>query len=411
MIQLFDHQLAVLSRLRTGCVLNGGVGSGKSLTSVAYYYLENGGGVEFLNGGLYSEMKNPKDLYIITTAMKRDKHEWDKELSYFLLSTDPEINFYSNKVVVDSWNNIGKYVDVRDAFFIFDEQRLVGYGAWAKSFLKIARRDENGKWPNEWLLLTGTPGDTMMDYMTLFIANGWFRNKTDFITKHVVYDPRSRNYPKILRYSDQVTLYKMRRKILVDMDFKRETCSHHIDIPCDYDRDAYKTLTKKRWNPEKNQPIESIGELCYLWRKVCNADESRQIALMEIFEEHPRMIVFYNFDYELDILRECFKAYTYGEWNGHKHDPLPTGQRWAYLVQYTAGCEGWDCITTDTTVFYSPNYSYKVMTQAAGRIDRAITPYTDLYYYHLRTNSPIDTAIKRAYLNKKSFNESLYLKK
>lgn len=411
MIQLFDHQLAVLSRLRTGCVLNGGVGSGKSLTSIAYYYLENGGGVEFLNGGLYSQMKNPKDLYIITTAMKRDKHEWDKELAHFLLSTDPEINFYSNKVVVDSWNNIGKYVDVRDAFFIFDEQRLVGYGTWAKSFLKIARRDISGKWPNEWLLLTGTPGDTMMDYMTLFIANGWFKNKTDFITKHVVYDPRSRNYPKILRYSDQVTLYKMRRKILVDMDFKRETCSHHIDIPCEYDRDAYKALTKKRWNPEKNQPIESIGELCYLWRKVCNADESRQIALMEIFEEHPRLIVFYNFDYELDILRECFKAYTYGEWNGHKHDPLPTGQRWAYLVQYTAGCEGWDCITTDTTVFYSPNYSYKVMTQAAGRIDRAITPYTDLYYYHLRTNSPIDTAIKRAYLNKKSFNESLYLKK
>ena len=72
----------------------------------------------------------PKDLYIITTAKKRDTLEWEGELSPFLLSTNPDVNLYQNKVVIDSWNNISKYKDITDAFFIFDEQRVVGSGTW-----------------------------------------------------------------------------------------------------------------------------------------------------------------------------------------------------------------------------------------------------------------------------------------
>ena len=143
-----------------------------------------------------------------------------------------------------------------------------------------------------------------------------------------------------------------------------------------------------------------------------NEDESRQVALLELFEKHPKMIVFYNFNYELDILKEVFggiQGVEVAEWNGHKHQPIPTGKSYAYLVQYTAGAEGWNCITTDTTVFYSQNYSYKIMQQAAGRIDRLNTPYTDLYYYHLKTRSGIDLAISRALSQKRNFNERKYV--
>ena len=400
-ISLYDYQLDAVNRTKNGSILVGGVGSGKSRTSLAYYYKRQGGVLDSKN---YIRMKNPKDLYIITTARKRDTKEWEGELVHFLLSTNPEANAYSNKVVVDSWNNIGKYKDVTNSFFIFDEQRVVGSGAWVKAFLRIAKS-------NEWILLSATPGDTWSDYIPVFIANGFYRNKTEFTREHIVYS-RFSKYPKVDRYINTGRLLKYRNSILITMDFKRPTVAHHEDVYVRYDTDKYKEVSRLRWDPYKNEPIQNASGLCYIWRKIVNSDESRQVALLEIFEDHPRLIVFYNFDYELEILRGAFDetGVDVAEWNGHRHDPIPTSESWVYLVQYNAGAEGWNCIRTDTIVFYSQNYSYKIMHQAAGRIDRLNTPYRDLYYYHLKSRSGIDLAISRALRDKKQFNETKFAK-
>ena len=400
-ISLFDYQLDAVSRMRNGCILCGGVGSGKSRTSLAYYYKEQGGVLGTKN---YVRVKNPKDLYIITTARKRDTLEWEGELSYFLLSTNPKVNGYKNRVIVDSWNNIQKYKNVTDSFFIFDEQRVVGSGVWVKSFLKITKS-------NDWILLSATPGDTWQDYIPVFIANGFYRNRTEFCNEHIVYS-RFSKFPKIDRYINTGRLIRLRDRILVDMDFKRETIAHHEDIIVPYDIPKYKETMRNRWDPYNNEPITNASGLCYILRKIVNSDESRQIALMDILESRPRVIVFYNFDYELDILKGLHygKDVQIAEWNGHAHQPIPTSKSWVYLVQYNAGCEGWNCIKTDTIVFYSQNYSYKVMAQAAGRIDRLNTPYTDLYYYHLKSKSGIDLAISKALKDKKKFNETRWVK-
>lgn len=406
-IHLYDYQLDAVRRMKNGCILRGGVGSGKSLTALSYYYLRQDGEEESLLGGTYFPMGDPpKDLYIITTAKKRDTLEWEGELSPFLLSTNPDVNLYPNKVVIDSWNNISKYKDITDAFFIFDEQRVVGSGTWVKSFLKIAKR-------NEWILLSATPGDTWEDYIPVFVANGFYRNRTEFKEKHIIYTWVNGKYPKVDRYLNVGRLIRLRESILVDMDFKRKTISHHEDIYVKYDTEAYKDVGRLRWDPFKNEPITNASGLCYVWRRIVNSDISRQIALLELFEDHPKMIVFYNFDYELDILKTMFgrtEGVEVAEWNGHKHQPVPTGDSWVYLVQYNAGCEGWNCIQTDTIAFYSENYSYKVMQQAAGRIDRLNTPFTDLYYYHLKSRSGIDLGIARALKAKKNFNEMRFTK-
>ena len=400
-ISLYDYQLDAVNRMQNGCVLCGGVGSGKSRTSLAYYYKEQGGILDTKN---YNKMKNPKDLYIITTARKRDTCEWEGELAYFLLSTDPKISGYKNKVIVDSWNNIQKYKNVTDSFFIFDEQRVVGSGVWVKSFLKIAKN-------NDWILLSATPGDTWQDYIPVFIANGFYRNRTEFCNEHVIYS-RFSKFPKIDRYINTGRLIRLRDRILVDMDFKRETIAHHEDIIVQYDISKYKETMRNRWDPYNNEPITNASGLCYVLRKIVNSDESRQIALMDILESRPRVIVFYNFDYELDILMNLAygKGVEVAQWNGHKHQPIPDSDKWVYLVQYNAGAEGWNCIKTDTIVFYSQNYSYKVMQQSAGRIDRLNTPYTDLYYYHLKSHSSIDLAISKALRDKKKFNETRWVK-
>lgn len=401
MIKLFDYQKDAVRNMRNGCILVGGVGSGKSRTSLAYYFTHCGGKLR-----PYKPMRKAKDLYIITTARKRDTLEWDEELSTFFLSTNPNLNTLNgNKIVIDSWNNIKKYADVKDSFFIFDEQRLVGNGTWVKTFLKIAK-------VNEWILLSATPGDKWEDYIPVFVANGFYKNRTDFNRQHVIYS-RFSKYPKVDRYVDTKKLTRLRDHILIDMDFKRKTQSYHGDVFVKYDISKYKDAIRNRWDPYKNEPIQQASGLCYVLRRIVNEDESRQVALLEIFERHNKIIVFYNFDYELEILKGLYYGdnVEIAEWNGHKHQPVPdSSERWVYLVQYTAGAEGWNCITTDTMVFFSQNYSYKIMAQSAGRIDRLNTPFKRLFYYHLKTRSGIDLAISKALTEKRQFNERKFLK-
>ena len=399
-IGLYDYQIDAVKRMKNGCILNGGVGSGKSRTALAYYYLRNGGDPASLCGDNYIPMDDPpKDLYIITTARKRDTLEWDGDMGPFLLSTHTDVNLYCNKVVVDSWNNITKYKEVTGAFFIFDEDRVTGSGVWVKSFLKIAKS-------NEWIILSATPGDTWQDYIPVFLANGFYKNKSEFIREHIVYS-RFSKFPKVDRYLNTGRLIRLRNNILIDMDFHRDTIPHHEDVYVSYDISAYKDICRNRWNPWEDRPIENAAEFCYSLRRIVNTDEARQVALLQIIEEHPKAIIFYNFDYELDILKKLYygEDFEIAEWNGHKHQEVPKGEKWVYLVQYTAGNEGWNCVRTDTIIFYSQNYSYKVMTQAAGRIDRLNTPYKDLYYYHIKSRSGIDLAINKALKNKKKFNE------
>lgn len=386
--------------MKNGCILCGGTGSGKSRTAIAYYYQKEGG--RFISGGdlPFTELtKAPRDLYIITTAKKRDDHDWDMELSAFWLHPDPKLNHYTNKIVVDSWNNIKKYKDTSNAFFIFDEQRVVGNGTWVTAFLSICKR-------NDWILLSATPGDTWSDYIPVFVANGFYKNRTEFNRDHVVFNSYVK-YPLIDRYLGIERLNRLRYSVLITMDFDRSTIQHHETIYCDYNILEYKKISKDRWNPFTSEPIKNASEYCYTLRKIVNSDSSREDELLNLFKKHNKMIIFYNYDYELEILRSIKYSddYILAEWNGHKHQPIPESVNWVYLVQYNAGSEGWNCIKTDTIVFYSQNYSYKVITQATGRIDRMNTTYIDLYFYHLKSRAGIDIAIGKAIGDKKKFNE------
>jgi hypothetical protein len=381
MKSLRPHQQTALKKLGPGRVLYGGVGSGKSLVSVRYYLLHH----------------SSQPVYVITTAKKRDSLDWQREFA------DHGIGLASNEacpgtLTIDSWNNIGKYVRVSGALFIFDEQRLVGSGGWVKNFLKITGR-------NAWILLSGTPGDSWLDYVPLFLANGFYKNRTAFKAEHVVYKPYMK-FPVVERYLGVQKLIRLRNSILVHMPYESHTVRNTIRIPVEFNRDLMKMAISKRWNPFAAQPLRGSAEFYSIMRKIVNGDPSRIEKVREILTKHPRVIVFYNFDYELEILREGLQDIRTAEWNGHKHQDIPDTESWVYLVQYTAGAEGWECITTDTVVFYSQTYSYKVFEQAYGRIDRMNTPFTNLYYYVLLSDSMIDRSIRRCMDAKKNFNES-----
>jgi len=377
MIELYPEQKDAIRKMHNGCILNGAVGTGKSRTALAYV----------------NQKEKGKDIYIITTAKKRDSKEWEAEAKPFRFKT----------VVIDSWNNIKKYQNIYGSFFIFDEQRVVGSGAWVKSFLKITKK-------NHWILLSATPGDTWKDYIPVFIANGFYKNRTEFNMKHVIYKPYM-NFPVIDRYVDEYELISQRNQVLVHMRANRKIKKEKKKITCMYDRIKYKKIFRDRWDVFENKPIEETGKLCYLLRRVVNEDEDRINALKVLLCDHPKVIIFYNYTPELNILREVAKEMKFdiGEWNGEVHSEVPTSKKWVYLCQYTAASEGWNCITTDTIIFYSLSYSYKAITQAEGRIDRTNSPFDILYYYYLQSTAPIDLAIARALHEKRDFNERSFL--
>jgi hypothetical protein len=384
MPELYPHQQKAIQEMHDGCILWGGVGTGKSRVAMAYYALTDA----------------HEDVYVITTAKKRDSLDWEAEGARFGIGKERDATIYGT-LTVDSWNNIAKYVDVENAFFIFDEQRLVGSGKWSKSFLKIAKK-------NRWIMLSATPGDTWLDYIPVFVANGFYRNRTEFKHKHVVYKPY-RNYPVVDHYVDVGELVRNRNKILIHMPYARQTTRIQHNVWCNYDEELLQRVAVGRWNVYKDEPIRDKAELFGVMRRVVNSDPSRLHAIAERLHKKPRYICFYNFNYELELLRTVGDfllpdlSLQIAEWNGHKHEEIPESERWLYLVQYAAGAEGWNCVSTDSMGFYSLPYSYKLWEQGHGRIDRLNTPFTELHYDVLRSRAPIDHAIWRSLKAKKSF--------
>lgn len=381
-MELMEHQLEAIERLGNGKILYGGVGSGKSAAVLGYYM----------------KAEKPRHIFVITTAKKRDSLDWEREAANFGISTCDGMDSKSlaGFIEIDSWNNLWKYTDVQDAFFIFDEQRLVGHGAWVKSFLKIAQK-------NHWVLLSATPGDSWMDYAPVFVANGFYRNLTDFKRKHVLYEPFIK-YPKIRGYLNEQKLEVLRNDMLVEMPYLKETTRNLNYIEVGYDKVLWKRVTKDRWNVFEDRPIKDAAELFRMMRKVANTDRSRLETIRFLMRVHPKLVIFYNFNYELELLKTLQNDVVLGEWNGHQKDPIPGTDNWVYLVQYTAGAEGWNCTETDAMVLYSLTFSYKNFVQSQGRIDRLNTKFRILYYYILMSNLKVDRGIKEALDNKRDFN-------
>lgn len=400
-VELYPHQRVAVENMKNGSVLVGGVGTGKTITSLVYFYTKVMGGE--LNKP--QTITNPMDVYVFTTARKRDELDWQRDAAKLAISSDREASIHGIKLNVDSYHNIAKYVgEIENAFIILDEQKMVGNGTWTKSFIKLAKK-------NQWVMLSATPGDKWEDYIPLFVANGFVKNRTEFKRNHIVYSSYSK-FPKVERYLEVGKLLKWRHEILVNMPYARHTTRHIHPVAVDHDRDLMKRVTTDRWHPYEERPLRDVAEMFSVMRKVAYSDPSRIEALMELMQyNHSRLIVFYNFDYELEALRELGEKspnHVFAEWNGHRHDPIPKANRWVYLVQYTAGAEAWNCIETDAVCFYSQTYSYKQFEQAQGRIDRLNTPFVDLHYYVLKSTAMIDLAVSRALKAKKSFNESQY---
>lgn len=369
------HQKLAVRKLHSGAILAGKVGSGKTFTALEFY----------------KEKYIDLPLIVITTAKKRNDADWETEANLLGLEYP----------TVDSWNNISNYEN-RHAFFIFDEQHASGTGKWAKSFIKIAKK-------NKWIMLSATPGDRWIDFVPVFIANGLVENKTKFNERYVVYNPNT-PFPKIDRYINTFELEAMRHAIVVAMPDKRETVRHKKIVTTEYDRFLYTDVHDNRMSPFTKMPIKNASEYTQVMRKIVSTSPARVLEFKDLVSKFKRSIVFYNYNYELDIILQQLQSLGINTfvYNSKKHDPSPTEGEWCYVVQYSAA-EAWNNISTNRMIFYSPNYSYKVVEQCEGRIDRINTKYKDLYYYTLVSESSIDKSVIKAIKEKRIFNEGLWV--
>lgn len=393
MFKPYPHQAKAISQLRNGNVLVGGTGSGKSLVAMVYYYTK-------VLKGSYDPFLPPQqkiNLFVITTAMKRDRLDWEKLATSFRLSTNTDVSINGIRLCVDSWNNINKYEDASGSFFIFDEQRTSGGGSWSKSFIKITKK-------NQWLMLTATPADRWIDLISVFIANGFYRNKTEFLREHVEFHPYSK-YPKIKKYHNVDKLKRLKNSIFVVMDYRPPVMIKHAYVRVESNTKLLRSIEKSQWNIYKDKPIRNRSEFVHVLRRINNSDTSRTRYVSQLIARVKRLIIFYNFDYELSLLRTSLQDYIVAEHNGHRHDPLPEGDTWVYLVQYASGNEAWECLTTPHMLFYSLSYSHRIMVQSRGRINRLSSPFKILYYYYLVSDYKLDREIRAALSNKKTFNE------
>lgn len=372
-----DYQKRAINQMHNGCILCGGVGAGKSLTSLGYI----------------DKVYPSGTVYIITPARKRNTGEWFDDIR--------KNDMDETRFVVDSWNNLSKYKDVKDAFFLFDEQKVSGKGTWAKSLIRIAKS-------NQWILLSATPGDTYDDYATVLIANGFVRNRTTWYDEYCV--TKSQPFFHIVDHKNKDVIDMMIRRIFIKMDYQSDKKRIERVIPIQA-RSAgeEKEILMTHKAPGAQMPFTTFAAAIAYVRMNCYDKSKKTEALRKIIEKHKKIIVFYNFLSEkLEIERAAIDAnVTINFYNGQRHDPIPDTDEWVYGVQYNSGAEAWNCITTNAMVFYSPNYSYKTMEQAHGRIDRVNSPYECLYYYMLLNELNIDNKVMNALSSKKDFNEKM----
>lgn len=376
--KLRPAQRDAVDRMHDGCVLLGRTGSGKTMTALGYWL----------------KVHAQQDLYVVTTPAKRDAMEWEGDSAKLGQYLPPE------RVV--SWNKIKDFEYLESAFVVFDEQRVSGSGKWVKSFLKIAKR-------NDWILLSATPGDVWIDWLPLFIANGFYRTRTQFTDRHVIWDPHTR-YPRIKRYIEEDRLERCQEAICVYLASPNPISRMVHDELVSYDSRKYAEVTRKRWNPFEVRPMMDAGELCRVQRRIVLENVCREEALERLLKGHPRALVFYSYNYELEAIKAVCERLgrSYGQRNGHRHDPVPVSKEpWVYIVQYQSA-DAWNCISTNIAILYSLPYSWRQQEQAMGRIDRMNTPFDELHYYRLMTDSTIDNAILACLDRKETFNERVY---
>lgn len=144
-------------------------------------------------------------------------------------------------------------------------------------------------------------------------------------------------------------------------------------------------------------------------RQLCNSKDKQQAFIDLINSINDRVVVFYNFDSELDTLKTLVKDRPIAEVNGHTNTEqiYHDNDNCVLFVQYQAGARGLNLQDGNKIIYYSLTLSSDLFEQSKKRIHRIGTKYP-CFYWILQTKDSVEESIYKSLNRQEDYNEELF---
>lgn len=393
---LYNFQRQLLNSIEENYIIAADTGTGKTMMAIHHYLKHNTG----------------EPLLILAPPQKIKEGGWQRELDFVASHYNIEIPYdiISYGVLSKRWK------EYKDWFLVMDECHYVKNptSQRGKAAINLTKQSTN------FLLLSATPssngwGDTIA-YMIMF---GYYKNKTQFLKEHAVYnriDYGNGPVNVVSDYRDQEKLQKLYQSFSIKL--AKEDC---LDLPpLVFEKVHFKP--SKEYNIIKKDRVlgeelfDNISKLQHGLRFYANQADKLKYTEMLLEGTEENVIIFYNYKQENEELKKIAKKLKKKvfEVSGSKTN-LPDKEKWTSLknsvtiVQYQAGAAGIELQYANIVIFHTPTYSYQDYEQALGRAYRnGQTKKVTVYQYI--TKNTIETSIYQALAAKKDFTEELFRK-
>lgn len=262
--------------------------------------------------------------------------------------------------------------------------------------------------------LTATPigNDPILDIASYLIMAGYYRNKSDFISKMGLADPSFYTMHGALNLYSNGTIdderwpeYHLLIDQLSSIMLSPEVDTSHIDIPhvnqnvhqLPFDLSTYLDIGSLV-EAKRNRLFPSSIDFTLAVIERLGMESGRLNKLIEIVKDEntQQPLIFYQHNNVKDsiekVLNENGIPYQivqggsdFGEIDLESDDPI--------LMQYQAGGEGVELKHSNCSIFYENQYSYLSLKQALGRNVRRASANDEVDHHYLISEHGIDKEI------------------
>lgn len=386
MINLYSYQEEYFKHVKPNYIYDMDTGTGKTIMGLHHHqtYFKD------------------KPLLIVAPASKINEGGWQRTIDEHY----PNIEYDTC-----TYNMLGKkWSQYKDWFVIFDEcHRLKNScGVWGKAGYNLTKISAG------FILLSATAiPNGWEDSINYFKMFGLAKNKTQFIRNEAI-TTMDYGYMEILGWKNENKLKNMWKSISRHLSKDEATDLPPLVFENVYFKASatYKTIKKDRiYN---DVLYDNQMKLRHGLRLNTNLKNKIEYIKDFVDSTNDNIIIFYNYDEELKLLKENIDKKTY-LCNGSIKD-YPKKSEWdsikntVTLANYKSGSEAVEFTYANIIVYFSPTESYTEYYQSYGRCYRN-GQTKKVTAYKFITDNTIEADIYKALDSKQDFNINLWLEK